>query len=404
MKRILIVEDNKVSGSMIHKAISKSVSEPVFLATNLQEAKELLDQYDNEFFAAFLDYVLPDAPNGEIVVTNKVRKELWNKGIVDYVIKDSAQSVNYLTFILSRLHKNANTKVLVVDDSAFFRTVIKKLLLIHNLQVLEAVDGVQALEIMQKNPDVKIVIADNEMPNLNGFNLTRKLRKKFDRERLNIIGITSDSNKMSGARFIKCGANDFIDKNNFIVEEFYCRINQSLEAMEKVELIQDMAVNDRLTGLFTRRHFLKVGEKLYSSAKRSKKDMATAIIDIDHFKRINSAHGHLIGDLVIKHVSKVISHAVKRQSDLLGRLGGQEFVIFADNISHHDAKNLFEKIRVSIEKSTLMLDNNTSIQIKVSIGIYTQPHDNISTMLEKTEEQLAIAKQNGRNQIAINDN
>lgn len=419
MNRILIVEDNKISGSMIHKKISAVVDDPVMLANNMQEAVALLDIYEDEFFAAFLDYVLPDAPNGEIIdevikrnisavvftaqVTEKIRDRLWKKGIVDYVIKDSSQSVNYLSFILARLQKNQRIKALIVDDSESFRTVIRRHLEVQNFKVIETDNGIDALKLVRENKDIKVVVIDNEMPKMNGVELTRKIRQRYGTESITIIGVTSLSNKMSGARFIKSGADDFIDKNNFILEEFNCRINRSLENREKIEIIRNIATTDDLTGISNRKSFYEAAIKLYTSAQRSKRNVAFAIIDIDHFKRINDSYGHATGDDALVHVTKILEDSLMRPSDLIGRYGGEEFVIFLDNIKHEDAFNFFENLRKQVQQSSYFLENNTSIEITISVGVSTKLEKNIDDAIKVADDLLYQAKNAGRNMVMIND-
>lgn len=417
MNRILIVEDNKISGSMIHKKISAAVNDPVLLANNLQEALALLDQYQNAFFAAFLDYVLPDAPNGEVIdevikrnistvvftaqVTDAIRTRLWKKGIVDYVIKDSAQSVNYLSFILARLHKNQFSKAMIVDDSSAFRTIIRRHLEVQNFTVLEAAHGSAALQLLHQNDDIKLVVTDNEMPEMNGIELTRKIRKRFGVESITIIGVTSSENQTTGAKFIKSGADDFINKNNFILEEFNCRINRSLENREKIELIRHIATTDDLTGISNRKSFYESAIKLYTSAQRSQRPVAFAIIDIDHFKQVNDTYGHIVGDNALLHVSNILASSLMRPSDLIGRFGGEEFVIFLDNITHQDAYHFFEKLRQQVQTTVFYLENNTAIEITISVGISTVIDDNIDNAIKMADDLLYRAKQAGRNKVMI---
>jgi diguanylate cyclase (GGDEF)-like protein len=417
MKNLLIVEDNRISGTLIRAKVASTLDFSIHWAQNLAEAVALLDRYQNDFFAALLDYVLPDAPNGEVVdtvvsrgissivftatVTEKVRRDLWKKNIVDYVIKDDAQSIEYLTFLLSRLEKNLETRVLVVDDSRFFRAVLAKLLRVQNYQVLEAVDGEDALKIIEQNPDVRLVVTDYMMPNMDGFTLTKRLRKRYGREGIVILGVTSDRDKTMGAQFIKCGANDFIEKKSFIAEELYCRVNQNLENLESIQTIRKMATVDFLTGLYNRRHFHELAGKLCASAARSGHGIACAMIDADHFKPINDNHGHAVGDRVLKHLAAILSHYFQRSSDLVGRMGGEEFCVLADNVKPGDAAELFGDLCRQIESTPFPLPEGGELSITVSMGVCTEVGEGLDDMLKKADELLYRAKNGGRNRAVI---
>lgn len=417
MRNLLIVEDNRISGTLIRAKVSSALDFSIHWAKTLEETKALLDQHNNNFFAALLDYVLPDAPNGEVVdtvvsrgissivftatVTDKVRRELWKKNIVDYVIKDDAQSIEYLTFLLSRLEKNLKTKVLVVDDSRFFRVVLSRLLKVQNYQVLEASDGEEALKIVEANSDVRLVITDFMMPNMDGFALTKRLRKKYGREGIVILGVTSDRDKTMGAQFIKCGANDFIEKKSFIAEELYCRVNQNLESLESMQTIRKLATMDFLTGLYNRRHFYEMATKLCSSAIRNKHDIACAMIDADHFKMINDNYGHAVGDKVLKHLAQILSEYFQRSSDLVGRMGGEEFCVLADNVKPGDAIPLFQELCRQVESRPFPLPEGGDLRITMSMGVCTEVGEGLDYMLKKADELLYRAKHGGRNRAVI---
>jgi diguanylate cyclase (GGDEF)-like protein len=421
MKNLLIVEDNRISGTLISAKVSSVLDFSIYWAKSMKEAVALLEEHKNNFFAALLDYMLPDAPRGEIVdevvsrgipsivftatVTEEVRKQLWQKNIVDYVIKDETQSLEYLTFLLSRLEKNVDIKVLIVDDSKFFRTILAKLLKVQNYQVLEAVDGTNALELVEQNPDVKLVITDYMMPNMDGLTLTKRLRKRYGRDGIVILGATTDvdKDKMMGAQFIKSGANDYIEKKSFIAEELYCRINQNLENMESMQLIRKMATTDSLTGLYNRRYFYETAAKLYASAGRSKtkRSMACAMIDADHFKVINDNFGHDTGDKALKHLATILNEHFQRSSDLVGRMGGEEFCVLADDVQPADAMRLFEELRRTIEEKPLELKDSGPLPITVSIGVCTDTGDSLDFMLKKCDEMLYLAKNQGRNRVML---
>ncbi|MBN1379767.1 MAG: diguanylate cyclase [Gammaproteobacteria bacterium] len=416
MKHLLIVEDNKIAGSLISTKVSHALPLKIHWAQSLAEARELLDKNNNDFFAALLDYVLPDAQDGEVidevvnrgipsivftgnVLTQKERLRLWRKNIVDYVVKDDPQSLEYLTFLLTRLDKNPGIKIMIVDDSKFFRVVLSRLLRVHRYNVLEAVDGPSALNALEHTPDVSLVITDYSMPGMDGFTFIKRIRKRYGREGIAILGMTSERDKNMGARFIKCGANDFISKKNFITEELYCRVNQNLESLEHVQTIRRLATTDSLTGLYNRRYFYDTATHLLAGARRSNTGVACAMIDIDRFKIINDTWGHQIGDFALQQISDILSSYFKRDSDLVARMGGEEFCVLANDISPSNALKRFEEVRHLIEAKPLDIDEFQQHTVTVSIGVSTHAQAKLDHMLRKADELLYKAKTSGRNQV-----
>lgn len=421
MKHLLVVEDNKIAGSLISTKVSHALPLKIHWAQTLEEARTLLDNNNNNFFAALLDYVLPDAQDGEIVdevvardipsivftgnvLTQKERLRLWRKNIVDYVVKDDPQSLEYLTFLLKRLDKNPDIKVMIVDDSKFFRVVLSRLLRVHRYQVLEAVDGQSALQALEQNPNVSLVITDYSMPGMDGFTLIKSIRKRFGREGIAVLGMTSERDKNMGARFIKCGANDFISKKNFITEELYCRVNQNLESLEHVQTIRRLATTDSLTGLYNRRYFYDTATHLLAGARRSNTGVACAMIDIDRFKIINDTWGHQIGDYALQQVSATLSSYFKRDSDLVARMGGEEFCVLANDISPKNALTRFEEVRRLIEAKPLDIDEFQQHTVTVSMGVCTHTQANLDHLLRRADELLYKAKTSGRNKVCTDIN
>jgi len=253
MKKILIVEDSKLISLTLKKVIENNSDLKCMIANSKAECEKLLLLYQNNFEVALLDLGLPDALDGEvidvvektdipiIVLSNMKNKEnvFKEKNILDYVIKDGPYSIFYVANIIKQLIKNKGIKVLVVDDSKFVLETISALLERYNLQVFKAINGEDALSIFKQHPDIKLLFTDYEMPKMDGIKLIRTLRKEYQKNQLSIVVMTSSTSKENTAsKFLKYGANDFINKN-FTKEEFYTRLNSNLEILslfEEVEL------------------------------------------------------------------------------------------------------------------------------------------------------------------------
>ena len=415
-KRILLVEDNKFVGTLLRTKL-QAARYSVVWARDLAEALAQLAVHGDGFFAAILDYSLPDAPAGEIIdhvvrrdipavvftgqFSDEVRNAVWMKNVVDYVLKDNFSSPDYLVATIQRLERNLATKVLVVDDSSFFRQVIVDLLKVHRFQVLTAADGVEALAVVDAQPDIKLVIADFSMPEMDGFKLTQRLRAKYTKEEMAIIGISAKGQNLLAARFIKYGANDFIIKQTFLTEEFYCRVNQCLDGLENVRRIREAAIKDFLTGLCNRRYFFDVGYKLFASAARKSITLTCAMIDIDHFKKVNDIHGHDVGDLALCHVAAILQKRM-RATDIVARVGGEEFCILAVNVDDANVEGLFEELRQRLADAPLEIGDGRQLNLTASIGVAVNGSAfSLEGMVKIADEQLYIAKRSGRNRVVV---
>lgn len=265
MQKVLIVEDSKLFTRLLTQAIENKLGLPTEAVPDMASARALLEEDPGAFFVSLLDLNLPDAPRGEIVdlVTEKgvpaivftaefsdaLRERMEEKKILDYVLKDSPTSLDYVVALIRRIHRNRETTVLVVDDSNSARTYIASLLQLQQFRVLTAADGTDALEALAENPDIQLVITDYQMPGMDGFELIKAIRARFKKKTLAIIGVSALGSNLLSARFIKNGANDFLTKP-FLVEEFFCRINQNLDMLAQiVELKELNGVKNRFLGM-----------------------------------------------------------------------------------------------------------------------------------------------------------
>jgi CheY-like chemotaxis protein len=255
-QRILIVEDNKTLAKLISKKIASALDFEVDVAYTMSEAKLFLKRYD--YFLTLLDINLPDAPDGEIVdyvlgKDNKVivlsanidktfREKMLQKEILDYVNKNGVEDIKYIIQSIQRLEKNEQHKILLVDDSMVVRKQMQRLLENMNFKVIAVAHGEEALGMLKTYDDISLVLTDYNMPVMNGLELTREIRKLYDKKKLPIVALSSDNDESTIALFLKNGANDYI-KKPFSKEEFSCRIINVLETLEYINLLTDYDVN-----------------------------------------------------------------------------------------------------------------------------------------------------------------
>ncbi|CDZ61418.1 MULTISPECIES: response regulator [Neorhizobium] len=251
--RILLAEDSNVFTSMIGTRLKELFGIEVEICRNFEELQYAYDRSAEPVMLAISNINLPGAENGEaleylvdlsiptIVFTGtfheETRDKLLTKDIVDYILKDNVFAVEMLAESVCRFLTNHRHHVLIVDDSPTARALLSSRLKRYNFRVSVAENGAKALEILKKNPDIGLVVTDYNMPDIDGFELTRRIRSVRGSHELRIIGVSSSSNRLLSARFLKAGGNDFMLRP-FIDEEFYCRVNQNLDTLIQIRSMQ----------------------------------------------------------------------------------------------------------------------------------------------------------------------
>lgn len=262
--RILIVEDSPTTARELRRTLEEEHGFTVVTATSLADARSVLDQHGANFFLAVLDLVLPDAAEGEVVAAVRAhdipvvvftsqfdeatRHSILAQDVIDYFIKNEC-AISTVSTAVARLWSNRNTKLLVVDDSASMRTFLKDELRRYMFQVFEASSGQTALRLLERNPDIAVVVTDYLMPGMDGLELTRRIRSRWGREQVAVIGVSVQSEMPLTVSFIKNGANDFLTKP-FHREELYCRILMNVEMVEQSRsLIELNDIKNRFLGM-----------------------------------------------------------------------------------------------------------------------------------------------------------
>ncbi|MBB4347606.1 MULTISPECIES: response regulator [Rhizobiaceae] len=247
--RILLAEDSNVFTSMIGMRLKELFDIDIEICRNFEDLQLAYDRSTDPIMLAISNINLPGAENGEaleylidlsiptIVFTGtfhqETRDKLLTKDIVDYILKDNVFAVEMLAESVCRFLTNHRHHVLIVDDSPTARALLSSRLKRYNFRVSTAENGAKALEILKKNSDIGLVITDYNMPDIDGFELTRRIRSVRGSHELRIIGVSSSSDRHLSARFLKAGGNDFMLRP-FIDEEFYCRVNQNLDTLIQI--------------------------------------------------------------------------------------------------------------------------------------------------------------------------
>jgi len=327
----------------------------------------------------------------------KTRKEILAYCATDYIVTNSSSNSDMVVNTIQRIKENTNLTVMIVDDSSLILNTLAILLETQNLNFIKFVDGEKAWNYLNnsKSNKIDLIISDYEMPNMNGYELVKKVRTKFNIEELPVLILSGTENTDMIARFLKAGANDYIPKP-FINEEFLARVSNTLDIVRMFKKIKNMATTDFLTGLHNRIFFYETGLQVLKLTKRHKDPMSISMIDIDNFKKFNDTYGHEVGDRALKHVAKTLSDSV-RESDICVRFGGEEFVVLLPNCANKQAMRIMQNVCKKIEESKLIIDDNLELTVTISAGV-TSVIDDLDNMLNKADTFMYKAKENGKNQ------
>lgn len=412
-RKILIIDDNKMLTKLLAKKIQATLAIGVDIAFDMAEGKQLLKE--NEYFAAFVDLCLPDAPQGEIVDyvlskklptivltgsnDTKTRKDFMGKDIIDYIYKESDLCISRILDAITRLFKNEKTKVILAMAKAPTRAAIKTNLTNELFTVMAAAHGEEALNYLSENPDTKLIICDANMPVVDGEGLLDEVRSKYTKSQLGVI-IAGEKDDELEARLFSKGVSDYLI-SPVEKEALNCRINNCIDHMYSLSLIEDYSVHiDLLTGLKDEDGFYANAYEYFSYLK-AKEEFAIGVIDIDKLEDINEDYGYENGDKVIKAAARGIKNEIKG-SDIAARMNDNRFVVILRNVTNKEAVKIFSCIRVGIKQSPVVVSLD-ELYYTVSIGITFSNVDNtdINALVEEASQALTAAKDNGRDRLEL---
>ena len=169
--------------------------------------------------------------------------------------------------------------------------------------------------------------------------------------------------------------------------------------MQELEEHRNLASRDALTGLVNRRSMLELLHLEQRRCLRGSRTMAVAILDLDHFKRINDTYGHAVGDQALQHFADIVRVQV-RSGDILARWGGEEFVLMLCDIDNAGAQALLERVSHAVATTPMQLPSGPAIALTVSAGFAVhEPGESVEATLERADMALYQAKEQGRNRV-----
>lgn len=377
---------------------------------DMDSLKAVVEDSREPFALAIVDLNLPGSPDCEaldFLISRSIppfvftafgqpmRESALAKGALDCVMKDSPSALQQVIVGVDRILASERTKVLLVSPEPG-SMALEEALLSRQRFHLQMADGAErALDLLDETRDIDIVLLDLDHPGWDGVLLLGEIRRHCTPMGVRIVGISSQGRDATGARFLKAGGDEFILRPH-CHDDFTARMLHLAALHKQFLALNLLASRDYLTDVYNRRYFFEAGHRIVSQAMRRGAMASIAIVDIDHFKRLNDTYGHEVGDAVLKAVS---SRLKKRLAGtcLLARLGGEEFGMIFDGLSVPETVTLCETLREELAATPIEADGEP-LTITVSIGVAAIEGDEVfDNYLNAADQFLYMAKHAGRN-------
>jgi len=259
-------------------------------------------------------------------------------------------------------------------------------------EVIEARDGAVALQILQNDSPPKLAILDLSMPEMDGIKVCNQVRQNSSATPTYIILLTANTRKELIVTGLEAGADDYVTKP-FDTDELHARVKVGMRMVDlqmslaqrvaELELAQEslrnLSLTDDLTGLYNRRGFFALAKQQLSSARREGRHASLVYIDMDGLKRLNDTHGHEIGSRVIQEVGDILRETF-RSSDLIARIGGDEFVVFETSNDQIDEGTDVQRLQDNVTRHNAQQARD--YEISLSIGVASMDSDSSMTLEE----------------------
>jgi len=417
--KILHIEHSKMI-RQASKDVIESLGHDYIEATTLKETYEVLENDKIDLVITGLEL---DDVDGEdlveslskslysrtpiVVLTSydnlDLREKLFQLGVVDYQIKKNFTSNRLKTYIESiqlnedLLKMMRSLKIAVIDDSVLTVKIIQNIFELNG--ILHADYFYDASSLLESELNYDIYVIDLILPETTGEALIGKLKLKS--KDCIIIMISSTSNYKTISHALNSGADDFIvkpfDANTFLVRiKNHIKQYMLLRALESSnEKLLKLSITDGLTEVYNHKYIVTRLEEECSRSSRYEEALSIILFDLDNFKKVNDTYGHQQGDIVLKQAAETIKRVV-RESDVLGRYGGEEFLVILPCTDNERAHKVADKIRHEISMLTFDIEN---FGITISGGVSTFSEGFYSQLIMEADMNLLEAKKTGKNKI-----
>ena len=299
-------------------------------------------------------------------------------------------------------------RILLAEDDALSRMLLQRTLQRAGYEVAAVEDGCRALAELSKEDPPRLALLDWIMPGRDGIEVCREVRRRKDHAYTYLILLSSRETKQDIVQGLESGADDYLTKP-YDAEELKARLRAGERILELedrlVEARESMrfqATHDLLTSLWNRGVIVELVSREVVRARREKCCNAVMMCDIDHFKKVNDQHGHAAGDDVLREVARRLQTSV-RSYDMVGRYGGEEFLVALNKCDPSSAVARAENLRNTVAAKPILLPTK-SVAVTISIGVALTtdfPNRDADDILHAADTALYAAKAAGRNCIRL---
>ncbi len=277
-------------------------------------------------------------------------------------------------------------KILIVDDNAEVLERTRTLLSQVGYSVLAAYSGEDALELLGKER-VDLVLLDINMPSLNGYEVCLRIRQSFALDDLPIIFLTSREDDDSVTKGFHAGASDFISKNS-PSDILLARVNVHIRLSRTLRYLRDISLTDDLTGCYNRRHGMYSLREWFSRSKRYGTPFSLIYFDLNGLKIVNDKYGHQAGDLLLRSVVGACKKLL-RESDLLFRMGGDEFMVLCPDTDKRGAFICAERMQDAVKAVTIV---DQTVSFAYGIAHSSEDYKDMDDMLHSADSSMYECK------------
>ena len=293
-------------------------------------------------------------------------------------------------------------RVLVIDDSEPIHKLIQARLRPEGLNVTSEMDGESGIErATRETPD--LILLDVDMPDLDGFEVCRRLKEHPSTRDIPIIFLTGTNNTDSKVRGLDLGAVDYVTKP-FDQVELRARVRAALRTKQLQDILEQQSFLDGLTGLWNRSYLDRRIESEMNIASRYGRPLAIVLGDIDCFKSLNDGYGHMFGDVVLQGVAEALRDG-SRSSDIVARYGGEEFAVLVTEAGLRPAVEVAERLRGAVENRTFDIHGET-VGVTISLGVACTAEFvgelTPANLINYADKALYTSKDAGRNCTHVN--
>ena len=285
-------------------------------------------------------------------------------------------------------------RILVVDDDPTNVEVLTAWLESEHYVVSTAADGFEALaKIEAEKPD--IVLLDVMLPEMDGFEVCRRIKSDPATEHIPVIMVTALSDVDDLVKGFEAGADDFVTKP-FSGLALMARLRAQLRQKQRYESIREQLRVDPLTGAFNRGYFDVHAWRLAARCRAARKSLAVLMLDVDNLKQVNDARGHAVGDRVLKEIVNRVTSAL-RPSDLVARMGGDEFAVAMPEMGLAAALQIAERLRSRVSEAPI---DGAGATVSVGAAVSSSDEEEeLEVTLERADTALYLAKRAGGNRV-----